>query len=133
MEREILFTGMSDFGVVRGSFVKNASGCFIETESGERYRVRRDSVREFTGVVDGDGVGVFEGDLVGKPGEEPAGIVKRHPDGYFYIDRHFGERDDEAAECEFRVLGAEFAIRSGRDLRVVGGRVPGMDSKSDRI
>lgn len=119
MARKTLFMGTTDSGRVCGSYVRNAAGDFIETDRGERFRVSHESVREFTGVLDCNGLEVFEGDVVGKSEDNPVGVVKWHPDGYFYIDRHFGEEDDEAAECEFRVLGAEFAIKSGEGLHVL--------------
>ena len=69
MKREILFRGKSDnYGWVNGYFLDNHEGeCFIQNidiHGKCMINVIPDSVGQFTGITDKNGVKIFEGDIV---------------------------------------------------------------------
>lgn len=93
---------------------------FATGKSWEDYEIDPETLGQYTGLRDGDGREIYEGDLLRLEDCELAyGQVVWHPNGYFAIDRHFGKYDFSKFKC--RPLGEmlNFELSNGKHLRFV--------------
>ena len=118
-----------------GNYILNRGAHFIAPQefangkTWEDYEVEEESIGQFTGLVDRNGLEIYEGDFILHEDSTWGGVVQWHPNGYFFINDSWGKEYSRLSsyrplgymlgKYDFKIIGNEF---DNSDLIEKGGQ-----------
>lgn len=81
-----------------GNYILNRGAHFIapqefaDGKTWEDYEVEEESIGQYTGLVDRNGLEIYEGDFILHEDSTWGGVVQWHPNGYFFINDSYWKK-----------------------------------------
>jgi len=66
--------------------------CIFEQGGNKGEQVKPETIGQYTGLVDRNGLEIFEGDIIRHDGSTFIGVIEWHPNGYFFINDSWGKK-----------------------------------------